>query len=345
MSDETTNLALPYILPSQAQKHVTHNEALQRLDAVVQLTIAASLAAPPPAPSEGVAYLVSAGATGPWLGKSGVIAVLEDGAWLFLQPQIGWRAWFADVSRLCVFTGAGWTELSLPASGSMQSLGINATPDTSNRLTVAAAATLFNNAGNGHQIKVNKEAVTDTASLLFQTGWSGRAEMGTAGDDSFSIKTSADGGTWRTGLAISPQGVVTMPNRPLARANLASGTLTPDAGSQTGFSTLAVNQGGFALADAISASTGSRLSVPIAGTYLFFLQTSTLTSSGHTVSLVANGSTVLAVCGAAATNGALRQSAVGIATLNAGDRLSLLHGGNAQFEFGFGKTEIMAILL
>ena len=30
--DETANLKLPYILPSQAQKHVTHNEALALLD-------------------------------------------------------------------------------------------------------------------------------------------------------------------------------------------------------------------------------------------------------------------------------------------------------------------------
>ena len=34
--EETVNLALPYILSAQAQKHVTHNEALRRLDAVVE---------------------------------------------------------------------------------------------------------------------------------------------------------------------------------------------------------------------------------------------------------------------------------------------------------------------
>ena len=35
MSDITTHLLLPYILASQAQKHVTHNEALRLLDAMV----------------------------------------------------------------------------------------------------------------------------------------------------------------------------------------------------------------------------------------------------------------------------------------------------------------------
>ena len=35
MSDATTHLLLPYILAAQAQKHVTHNEALRLLDAMV----------------------------------------------------------------------------------------------------------------------------------------------------------------------------------------------------------------------------------------------------------------------------------------------------------------------
>ena len=40
MTDTTAILGLPYLLPSQAQKHVTHNEALRQLDALVQLSAA-----------------------------------------------------------------------------------------------------------------------------------------------------------------------------------------------------------------------------------------------------------------------------------------------------------------
>lgn len=39
MPDTTANLGLPFILPAQAQKHVTHNEALQRLDVLVQAVV------------------------------------------------------------------------------------------------------------------------------------------------------------------------------------------------------------------------------------------------------------------------------------------------------------------
>lgn len=37
--DKTQNLNLPYILPSQAQKHVTHNEAIRALDAMLHLAV------------------------------------------------------------------------------------------------------------------------------------------------------------------------------------------------------------------------------------------------------------------------------------------------------------------
>jgi hypothetical protein len=51
MSDATTHLLLPYILAAQAQKHVTHNEALRILDGLVHLSVLdRDLAAPPRAP-------------------------------------------------------------------------------------------------------------------------------------------------------------------------------------------------------------------------------------------------------------------------------------------------------
>jgi hypothetical protein len=72
---KTTNLALPFIDAAQAQKHVTHNEALQLLDALVQLSaIARDQTAPPASPAEGERYLVGAGATGAFAGKDLQIA-------------------------------------------------------------------------------------------------------------------------------------------------------------------------------------------------------------------------------------------------------------------------------
>ena len=49
---------------------------------------------------------------------------------------------------------------------------------------------------------MNKAEPGQTASLLFQTGFSGRAEIGLAGNDDVSVKVSADGGTWRDALSV-----------------------------------------------------------------------------------------------------------------------------------------------
>lgn len=83
----TPNLDLPYLQANQAQKHVTLNEALRRLDALVQIAVASrSLAAPPETPLEGQRYIPAAGASGAWLGHEGEIAAFQDGAWAFFAP-------------------------------------------------------------------------------------------------------------------------------------------------------------------------------------------------------------------------------------------------------------------
>ena len=51
-------------------------------------------------------------------------------------------------------------------------------------------------------MKLNKNATSDTASFLYQTNWSGRAELGTTGDDSFHLKVSPDGSAWKNALVI-----------------------------------------------------------------------------------------------------------------------------------------------
>lgn len=202
------SLLLPYILPSQAQKHVTYNEAVRMLDALVQANAASdTLAAPPAEPAEGEAYIVAGPASGAWAGREGDLAAYQDGAWAFFAPSAGWRVWVQDAARLRVFDGSAWIDIF----ERVETLGISADADATNRLAVSSPATLLNNAGAGHQLKINKNAAGDTASLLFQTGWSGRAEMGTAGSDDFSVKVSPDGAAWGTALAVHTDSSVRFP--------------------------------------------------------------------------------------------------------------------------------------
>lgn len=193
MSDLSPILALPLIQPAQAQKHVTHNEAVMKLDLLVQLAVASrSQTTPPASPAEGARHIVPAGATGDWAGQAGHLALWLDGAWQFHAAQSGWRAWVADEEAVVTFAAGQWRA---PSEGalSVAQLGVSASPDGTNRLAVAAPATLFNHAGAGHQVKLNKATAGDTAALLFQTGFSGRAELGTLGNDDLALKVSADG--------------------------------------------------------------------------------------------------------------------------------------------------------
>ena len=210
MSEASPRLSLPYIQPSQNQKHVTHNAAIAQLDILVQLAVETrSLGLPPAAPAAADRYIVGPAATGAWDGQDGRLAVWEEGAWHFVDPQPGWLAWVIDEATLVVREGTLWTTAGAgggagAGAGSLDSLGLNAGADATNRLTVAAPATLLTHEGAGHQLKINKAGPAETASLLFQSDWSGRAEMGLAGTDAFSVKVSADGATWTEALYLDP---------------------------------------------------------------------------------------------------------------------------------------------
>ena len=150
-------------------------------------------------------------------------------------------------------------------------LGVSTAPDAVNRLSVVSPATLFSHAGAGHQVKVNKAAAGETASLLFQTDWSGRAEMGLAGGDDFSLKVSADGMAWAEALVA---------DRSTARVRLPGGLRLPngsasapalgfDTSATTGLYRAASNQIGFAangVARALLGTAAFQLDVPLTGT-------------------------------------------------------------------------------
>jgi hypothetical protein len=340
MTEQTARLRLPYILPSQAQKHVTHNEALQRLDAIVQLVVKDVVAAPPDNAPEGDCFLLSLDAAGDWAGKGGKLAFRQDSAWLLIAPQPGWTAWFASEGKQRVLRDGAWRDMPLPAAATLKRLGIGTEADDTNRLALAAPASLFTHTeeNGNHRMTVNKATKADTGSLLFQSGWSGRAEMGLAGNDGFSIKTSTDGISWHTALLCNGDGRVSMPNRPVVLASLPSGTTKPANGSASGFSLLFIDEGGFVLGDTVGTGGGRELVVPAKGLYLAILSLAVASSSGHRVSLTVNGAAGGESVAGNASNAGASQSATFILALNAGDRLRLLHEGTAEFTQGSGKT-------
>ncbi|MGL4975205.1 MAG: DUF2793 domain-containing protein [Bosea sp. (in: a-proteobacteria)] len=111
MSD-TLNLVLPLMAAAQAQKHVTHNEALTQLDALVHLAVLSrTVSSPPGSVTDGTRYLVPPSATGAFVGKAGQVGWYDNGVWRFLVPKAGWIAFVAAENALLGFDGANWLPL------------------------------------------------------------------------------------------------------------------------------------------------------------------------------------------------------------------------------------------
>lgn len=136
-----------------------------------------------------------------------------------LAPAEGWLAWVREEDVLLAWDGAAWTPVAgAGGTSSFSMMGINSTADSTERFTVKADLVFFSHddvtPGDGDIcVKTNKAAAANSATLLFQDGWSGRAELGLAGDDDFRIKVSADGSAWTDAIVIDrATGAVSMPN-------------------------------------------------------------------------------------------------------------------------------------
>ncbi|MGJ0453441.1 MAG: DUF2793 domain-containing protein [Methylocystis sp.] len=241
---QTTHLALPFIEAAQAQKHVTHNEALALIDALTQLSVSArDVTSPPATPAEGDRVLVGAGATGDFTGRSDQIATFLAGGWTFLSPHAGWRAYVEAESLLLLYDGAGWIDwgLSLRRLQNLALLGIGATADGANPLLAKLNATLFTamsvgEGGSGDlRFALNKESAANTLSQLYESNYSARAETGLIGDDHFHVKVSPDGSIWKEAIVVdSATGAVAFPSGGPAKVHLfaATDSYTPTPGTR-----------------------------------------------------------------------------------------------------------------
>ncbi len=212
----STNLRLPYIDANQNQKSVTHNAALTVLDALVNLRVAATtLTAPPAAPNDGQCWIVASGGTGAWAGKDLNVAAWQDGVWAFYAPNPGFVAYVDALGGALMWNGTAWVSLLGAISTlALATLGLGTAADPANPLSAKLNAALFaavptsaSPAGTGDvRLKLSKQAASNTASLLFQDNYSGRAEIGLTGDDTLHLKVSPDGSTFYDAVRVAAAG-------------------------------------------------------------------------------------------------------------------------------------------
>jgi len=143
----TERLALPLLVPGQAQKEVLHNEALQVLDTVAVAAVEeAPRNDPPQAPQPGTAYIIGPQPTAEWSGFAGHLAAYSSAGWRFIAPIVGLRALVKTTSTFAEYGSAGWEIGTVRASrvvvGSDQVVGAQASaiPDPSGGTIVDAEA-------------------------------------------------------------------------------------------------------------------------------------------------------------------------------------------------------------
>jgi len=102
----TTNLRLPYLLPAQSQKHVTVNESLRILDALVQGRVESfGDTIPPENPVDGTVYIPGSGATGAWHQFDFNVVYYVDGAWVKIPPKTGWSFYIISEDVVRTYQG------------------------------------------------------------------------------------------------------------------------------------------------------------------------------------------------------------------------------------------------
>ncbi len=116
MTDLSSRLGLPFLHSGQAQKEVSHNEALKRLDFLVQPIVQAlAPAVIPPTPVEGQCWIVGSGASGLWSGHDAHLACWSDGGWRFAAPFEAMTCWSVADGCFVQFGTSGWIKGEISA--------------------------------------------------------------------------------------------------------------------------------------------------------------------------------------------------------------------------------------
>ncbi|QZH76357.1 MAG: DUF2793 domain-containing protein [Erythrobacter sp.] len=115
----TPRYALPQLFVAQAQKELTLNEALARIDGLLHPVAEGEADAPPASPADGECWIVGTAPTGDWSGQSGAIALRQAGNWLFVAPREGTSVYDRAAGSMARYD-SGWqrnSAISAPSGG------------------------------------------------------------------------------------------------------------------------------------------------------------------------------------------------------------------------------------
>ncbi|MFW0776980.1 MAG: DUF2793 domain-containing protein [Rickettsiales bacterium] len=188
----TNNLGITLVEQSQAQKEVTVNQALTRLDAILNIgAISRTTDTPPGSPAESDLYIVGSSPTGEWGGHANEIAYYEQN-WKFIVPNEGMSLWVSDESTIYLYDGSAWIQ---SIGGDLEAIEALSSTGFSVRTGTDSWATRIITAGTGISIS-NGNGVGGNTIVSFNAGLSNMNDTSIVSPVDGEVLTYS-GGTWR----------------------------------------------------------------------------------------------------------------------------------------------------
>ena len=104
---------LPFLFAGQAQKEFFVNEALARIDMLLNPVVEGVLSVPPGEPVSGACYIVGEQPADEWTGFADAIAGWIDGQWTFASPSPGLAVHERSSGTSLIYSN-GWQRLEAP---------------------------------------------------------------------------------------------------------------------------------------------------------------------------------------------------------------------------------------
>lgn len=159
---------------------------MRALSAIVQLSVISATTSLP-AGSDGDIYIVPTGDT-----NGDDVAIKDNGSWVYLTPNEGWRAWVQDDTEFVYWDGAAWT--AEPSGGGATTfVGLSDTPANFTsagykKLRVNSGATAVEFVSPG--IVINPQTGTSYTAVLAD-GYDTMVTMDNASANDFYLPTNA----------------------------------------------------------------------------------------------------------------------------------------------------------
>ena len=190
----TPHLGLTLVEQAQAQKEVTVNMALMRIDALLNSSVVdKDLTAPPSVPAEGDVYIVASPATEEWAGQENAIAYFEQ-VWRFITPNEGMMFWVQGEGMFYVFDGSNWVASGSGGGEGEANTGVNANGDAGGVFKNKSASSLvFNNIVAGSNVSVSGGGASGGDIVISASGDGGGGVMALTGLSDVGLSTVSDG--------------------------------------------------------------------------------------------------------------------------------------------------------